>query len=71
MLSVHDTAYPNVQAMTKALHQLRKEGIQVSIETLRRLSPYLTGHMNRFGEYRLGLDRRLDPVEYHLSILAV
>ena len=63
--------FHNAQAMTKALHQLRKEGIQVSIETLRRISPYLTGHGNRFGEYRLDLDRPLAPVEYQLSIFAV
>ena len=36
---------------------------------LARLSPYLTGHVNRFGEYRLDLNRQPAPIDYQLPIL--
>ena len=38
-------------------------------DTLARLSPYLTGHVNRFGEYRLDLNRQPPPIDYQLPIL--
>ncbi|MCI0663740.1 MAG: Tn3 family transposase [Acidobacteria bacterium] len=59
----------NVGAMTKALHQMRKEGMRMGTDTLARLSPYLTGHVNRFGEYRLDLNRQPPPIDYQLPIL--
>ncbi len=59
----------NVCAMTRALHKLTGEGFPLRAETLSRLSPYLTRHVNRFGEYRLDLNREPPPVDYHLPIL--
>jgi len=59
----------NVCAMTNALHKMRKEGMPINAETLTRLSPYLTGHVNRFGEYRLDVNREPPPVDYQLPIL--
>jgi TnpA family transposase len=59
----------NVSAMTKALHQMRKEGMRMDADMLARLSPYLTGHVNRFGEYRLDLKRQPPPIDYQLPIL--
>jgi hypothetical protein len=38
-------------------------------DMLARLSPYLTGHVNRFGEYRLDLKRQPPPIDYQLPIL--
>jgi len=61
--------FHNVQSMTKALHLLIKEGLEVKDETLKRLSPYLTGHINRFGEYRLDMNRKPAPLEYYLPII--
>jgi TnpA family transposase len=61
--------FHNVQSMTKALHSLIKEGLDVKDETLKRLSPYLTGHINRFGEYRLDMSRKPAPLDYHLPII--
>jgi TnpA family transposase len=59
----------NVCAMTKALHKMRSEGMRLDADTLARLSPYLTGHVNRFGEYRLNLNRQPGPIDYQLPIL--
>jgi Tn3 transposase DDE domain len=61
----------NVQSMTKALHSLIKEGIEVKDETLKRLSPYLTGHINRFGQYWLDMNRMPAPLDYHLPIIGL
>jgi hypothetical protein len=47
-----------------------KEGLGLKVETLRRLSPYLTGHVNRFGEYRLNMSRKTAPIDYHLPIIS-
>ena len=59
----------NVCSMTRALHKMRKEGMRMDADTLARLSPYLTGHVNRFGEYRLDLNRQPLPIDYQLPIL--
>jgi hypothetical protein len=55
--------------MTKALHIMRKEGMQINADTLTRLSHYLTGHVNRFGKYRLDLNRQAPSIDYQLPIL--
>jgi hypothetical protein len=60
----------NVQAMAKALNSLAKEGLQINLDTLRRLSPHLTVHVNRFGEYRLNMSRKTAPIDYHLPIIS-
>src|SRR5262249_46894918 len=59
----------NVCAMTQALHKMSKDGIQISADTVSRLSPYLTGHLNHFGEYRIDPNRQTPPMDYQLPIL--
>ena len=61
--------FHNVCAMTRALHKLAGGGFHLRAETLSRLSPYMTRHVNRFGEYRLDLNREPQPVDYQLPIL--
>jgi hypothetical protein len=46
---------------------LSEEGEEFDDETLSRLSPYLTEHVNRFGEYTLNLDRDSPPLDYTLD----
>jgi TnpA family transposase len=41
----------NVYAQTRILHALIREGHVVEEDMLARLSPYLTAHVNRFGQY--------------------
>jgi hypothetical protein len=43
---------------------LTSEGILPEAETLSFMSPYLTEHINRFGDYRLSGDRQLPPPDF-------
>ena len=49
---------------------MKKEGVLVDAETLNRLSPYITQHINRYGKYWLDLNRQSPPINYQLSILS-
>lgn len=46
----------NVADMTDILHQLMKEGMEIIQEMVAHLSPYLTKHIKRFGDYWLDMD---------------
>jgi TnpA family transposase len=60
----------NVQALTRLLRQLSLEGQDCKDETLGRLSPYLTEHVNRFGSYTLDLNRNTPAPDYNLTLKA-
>src|SRR5262249_31611543 len=66
------TYQKGARAVTKVagLHEMRKEGMRVDAETLSRLSPYITQHINRYGEYRIDLNRQSPPINYPLPILS-
>ena len=57
--------------MTRILQELIQEGYQISDEVLAALSPYLTGHVNRFGRYLLDLNRTPPVVNYDLSLIPI
>ncbi len=42
--------------MTEVLHTLTQEGYEIRREHLAQLSPYLTGHVKRFGDYVVDLE---------------
>ena len=44
-------ALQNVVDQTKALHQLKDEGVPISTDDLAFLSPYATSKLKRFGTY--------------------
>ncbi len=48
----------NVNAMTKTLAELKKDGLMVTPEVLRGLSPYRTEHINLLGDYTIDTSRR-------------
>jgi hypothetical protein len=54
--------------MTKVLRELAGEGYSVDKETLAILSPYLTRHIKRFGDYVLNVDNYPEPVEYEIPL---
>jgi TnpA family transposase len=60
--------FHNVYAMTQALHQMHRDGITVSEEILQSLSPYLTEHINRFGDYRLDPKRQAPELRYDVEV---
>src|SRR5712692_11719438 len=51
----------NVVDMTKVLVTLQHEGVEVTPEVVKRLSPYLTEHLKRFGQYRLDITVQPEP----------
>ena len=51
----------NIVDLTKIIRDLRKEGYQISDEDLAHLSPYITFHIRRFGEYVLNNDNVPTP----------
>jgi len=53
----------NVVDMTTVLRALQQEGIRVTPEMVRRLSPYLTEHIKRFGQYMLDMALHLGPLQ--------
>jgi len=60
----------NVVDMTTVLRALQQEGLQVTPEMVRRLSPYLTEHIKRFGLYVLDMAVHLGPLPLHPLFLS-
>lgn len=50
----------NVNEMTRVINDLIEEGFPIDADLLRSLSPYRTEHINRFGKYRVDLEK--DPI---------
>ncbi|MCY7336262.1 MAG: transposase [Chamaesiphon sp.] len=48
--------FRNVVDLTNVLLRLKREGVVWSPEDLAALSPYLTRHIKRFGDYLVDLD---------------
>jgi hypothetical protein len=53
----------NVVDRTNALVALQQEGVYVTPEAVSRLSPYLKGHLKRFGQYVLDMAIRPAPLK--------
>jgi TnpA family transposase len=53
----------NVVDMTNVLRGLQQEGICVTPEIASRLSPYLTEHIKRFGQYFLDMASQPEPLQ--------
>jgi TnpA family transposase len=56
----------NVADMTRLLPKLAQQGHLVTRETVAPLSPYLTSHVRRFGDYVLDLNRLPEPLQFDL-----
>ena len=53
--------FQNTVDMMNAIKSLRDDGIEVSKDDIKNLSPYLTSHIKRFGEYIIDLDSETKP----------
>jgi len=49
----------NANAMTKILRDLKKDGLSVTPEVLKGLSPYRTEHINLLGDYTIDTSKRV------------
>jgi TnpA family transposase len=58
----------NVVDTTQILRDLASEGYTLSREAVVALSPYLTRHIKRFGDYVLDLSARPDPLDEELAV---
>ena len=56
----------NVNAMTRAIKRVRRDGVDVRPEHLAALSPYRTGHINLLGRYPLEVNRRAKAQVFRL-----
>jgi hypothetical protein len=54
--------------MINAIKDLKDDGIDISKEDMENLSPYLTSHIKRFGEYTLDLDGESEPISKYIAI---
>lgn len=57
----------NVQNMSRVLKMLQEEGHTIDEDLLKALAPYRKAHINRFGDYLLDLNRRIDPLDYKIK----
>ena len=55
--------FHNVVTMSNALEWLDAEGYALDADLIACSSPYLTGHLNRFGRYALNPDRVPEPLD--------
>jgi TnpA family transposase len=53
----------NVVDMTNVLHDLQRDGVRITPELLAGMSPYLTGHLKRFGHYILDMETPPEPLQ--------
>ena len=57
----------NVVDMTNALYDLQQDGVRITPELVARLSPYLTEHIKRFGQYLV--DMKALPIPFVIKPL--
>lgn len=53
---------------TRILKELVNEGYLINREDIARLSPYITSHIKRFGDYIIDINIVPDPVDVEFSI---
>jgi TnpA family transposase len=63
--------FHNVHAQTRILHELAQEGYTFDKAVFERMSPYLRGHVNRFGSYALDFDRQVPVPDYSMRVWAL
>ena len=59
----------NAVDMTHILRELAAEGYTVTRETISYLSPYLTEHIRRFGQYRIDMELLPPPIQLDEPLL--
>ncbi len=60
--------FQNVVDLTAIVRQLKREGYDVDAEDLSAISPYLTVHIKRFGDYVIDLEEEPQPLDGKLGL---
>ncbi|QDO84065.1 Tn3 family transposase [Shewanella psychropiezotolerans] len=53
----------NVADLTEVLHTMSKDGFTITTELVSSLSPYIRGHILRFGQWALNMEDPPSPLE--------
>jgi hypothetical protein len=69
-LVANAVALQTVADQTEALHQLRRQGIEIPMEDLTYFSPYPTSKVKRFGEYPARIRTEAGPPNRNLPASA-
>ena len=48
------------------VNELIAEGYRITKYELSALSPYITKHINRFGDYQLNFEQYMPPIQYEI-----
>ena len=59
----HRVMLHNVVDLIKVLNEMINEGHEVTPECVQRLSPYMTEHVKRFGQYVLDMNMTPGPLD--------
>lgn len=60
--------FHNHCSLTGLVQKLEQRGESVPEDALSAISPYLTEHINRFGDYTLNLDRKPPQPDYGYTL---
>ena len=58
----------NVVSLTKIINELIAEGYPVTQEMVASLSPYMTAHVNRFGDYHTNFDGKVPDLIFKIHL---
>ncbi|MCP4063946.1 MAG: transposase, partial [Gammaproteobacteria bacterium] len=61
----------NVEALSRVLREMAAEGIAITEDVLKALSPYRTRHINRFGDYTLDFRRPVGQQLFDLKLAEI
>lgn len=67
-LITNSVIFQNVVDITTILWQLKNEGYRFSRQDLERISPYITRHIKRFGDYVIDLQKVPHPIEEEIPL---
>lgn len=56
--------FHNANSLTNIIANLIEEGHKIDADIIKSLSPYITGHINRFGKYKLNLKNKPPELNY-------
>jgi TnpA family transposase len=60
--------FHNLCSLTRLVQKLEQRGESVPEDAIAAISPYLTEHINRFGDYTLNLDRKSPEPDYGFTV---
>jgi TnpA family transposase len=60
--------FHNLCSLTRLIRDLEQRGESVPEDAIAAISPYLTEHINRFGDYTLNLDRKPPMPDYGFTL---